>query len=248
MPRSLLSLAILTSVVACSQVSPPRIETIEATDEKPSVSAIQDDNEVFAAMRKPHPNIARLFADPSDAKRTDLKSYMKIHLKRRAALGGPAYVNLLLHAKRAEFQTNKSLHPFFTHVAGFGHGDTIRIRMTQKLFDAHAAKVGLERFSVIPPQFKMKVSIDEPTQWQRRKDDRLGYVLGFHGGVSITEAKNYVAKYADFSRAKFPPGKAFPYGRSIHIDLNETELKALAEQDVVLRIDPTPPPERAKND
>jgi hypothetical protein len=206
-------------------------------------AAAQDDP--FAQLRTPPPALSNLFEAPADQPAADLSEAVGALAARRVDLGGEPRVHVLLsfdepltpELRRELTQQGIQIIDKFdaeTWIATVDQGGA-----------AFAESAGpIRGATLIPPQAKLSdaISLEAPFEWQRRDGrEELGYSVLFHKGVSAQEAVNSLRTVAE-ANVERVDAEAFPYVRSLTVDLTSAELAGVARLDVVQSIEPEAPP------
>jgi hypothetical protein len=200
----------------------------------------------FAPLRLAPPALANLFNDGENEPRTDrpLPEQVARAAEMRVANGGPARAHLLIaFDKPLTVDTTAVLADNGVQLIDKWDGDTWIASV-----DARAAEFAVRAPSVrgaalIPPQAKLDsaISFEEPFEWQKNDDGRLGFLVLFHKGVSADEAAKALAAISGGLREDLDP-QAFPYVRSVTVALDRKQLGAVATLDIVRFIEPEAPP------
>lgn len=203
-------------------------------------------NDVFAPLRTPPPDLEELFAEQPQPPSSDLSEAVDTAASERLGFGGEPQAHVLLTLDEPLTEDLRS------ELAGQGiqiidkyDSETWIATIEQGNAEFAVSSEPIGSVTPMPPQAKVSdtISLEQPFEWQRREgQDRLGYSVLFHKGVSAEEAVRALNSVVDNNVQDVDP-ESFPYVRSVTVDLTSEELLNAASLDVVLFIEPQAPPD-----
>jgi len=107
---------------------------------------------------------------------------------------------------------------------------------------------GVRQVQTLEPQYKLSKELQEdpaPYDHQQRDRDRVAYLVLFHKDVTADQ----VQVLADLGQVEFENFNPASFGvvRAVTLNVPKNELQALAETDIIARIEPAPGPQENDN-